>query len=129
MRDAMYAFEKYLRTRLLTDRAGLACYVPSKDDLVSVLGISHGELVTLRRGFISRTMKLLEPVMLGEVKPSFDDAVTAFMLTAIGASEDSTDAHQPHWLSFLFLTVRKLGLDTEDETLDDEEKEEHRRYV
>ena len=94
-----------------------------------MIGISHGELVTLRRGFLSRTMELLEPVMLGRIRPSFDDAVTAFVLTTIGASEDSKDTHQLHWLSFLFLTVRKLELDTEDESLDEEEKEEHRRCV
>lgn len=78
---------------------------------------------------MSRTTRLLEPVMVGQAKPSFDDAVAAFMLTSIGASEDNTDAHLPHWLNFLFLTIRKLGLNTDDEALDDEEKEERRRCV
>jgi hypothetical protein len=114
---------------LLIDPPGLACYVPKNDDLVSVLNTSHGELVTLRRAFISRAMRLLEPVMLGQTKLTFDDAVTAIMLCAIGASEDSTDKHQSQWLSFLFLAIRKLGPEIEGEGLHEEVNEEHRRFV
>lgn len=113
----------------MADLPGLACYVPRNDDLVSVLNTSHGELVTLRRAFISRTMRLLEPVMLGQAKLTFDDAVTAIMLCSIGASEDSTDKHQSQWLSFTFLAIRKLGPEIEDEVSDEEVNEEHRRFV
>jgi hypothetical protein len=74
-------------------------------------------------------MRLLEPVMLGQTKLTFDDAVTAIMLCAIGASEDSTDRHQSQWLSFLFLATRKLSPEIESEGSDQEENEEHRRFV
>lgn len=53
--------------------------------------VSHSELVTLRRGLLSRTMKLLEPVMLGgKAKPNLDDAITAFLLHNIGPSSQET---------------------------------------
>jgi hypothetical protein len=74
-------------------------------------------------------MRILEPVILGQTKLTFDDAVTAIMMCAIGASEDGTDRHQSQWLSSLFLATRKLGPEIENKGSDQEENEEHRRFV
>jgi len=91
------------------------------------LGMSHGQCIALRRGFLSKTMKLLQPVLLGDIEPTIDDAMTAFMLTSIGPSEDETESYLSQWLAFLKLTVKRLVLNVEPSDLNEEENEERRR--
>lgn len=109
--------------------AGVACYMPKAGATAILPDISHADFISLRRGLLSRTLKLLEPLMLGDVQPSFDDGLTAFMLTSIGPSENDTESRLSHWLSFLSLTIRTLGINAETEGIDEEEKEERRRHV
>lgn len=67
--------------------------------------------------------------MTGEADPSFDDAITFFVLSSIGASENDNHVKLPHWLSFMKYALRKLNLYVEVDGLDEETKEERRRYV
>ncbi|CZR63737.1 uncharacterized protein PAC_13634 [Phialocephala subalpina] len=105
----------------------VACYMPTADNSPVLLEVSSGKLITARRTFLSQTLKLLQPVLVGEIDPTFDDAITFFMLSSIGASENDTHLRLPHWLSFMKYSLRKLSLYAEVEGLDEEEKEERRR--
>jgi hypothetical protein len=108
---------------------GVACYMPKRDCSAILPNISHGEFISLRRHLLSRTLELLQPVMLAEVEPSFDDAVASFMLMAIGASDDENQHRLLHWSNFCKFIIRKLNLNIEPEGYDEEEKEERRRYA
>jgi hypothetical protein len=88
-----------------------------------------GRLVAIRRALLSQTLKLLEPIMIGGTEPVFDDALTAFMLITIGASENDMHPKLLHWLNLLNYWLRKLNLCAEREGLGEEEKEERRRYA
>lgn len=119
--------------------------MPREDRLPILPDISHSELVTLRRGFLSKTMKLLEPVMLGGVvKPNLDDAITAFLLHNIGPSENEFVASSPelsttyksrtealltNWLSFQKFMIKDMGCHFRQEGMDEEDREEWRRYI
>lgn len=107
---------------------GIACYMPRDDRSPILPDISHSELVSLRRGLLSKTMKLLEPVILGgDAKPSLDDAITAFMLTNIGPSENETEALLTNWLSFHKFIIKDMGVGYQHEGMDEEDQEEWRR--
>ncbi|KAF8853852.1 hypothetical protein BDZ45DRAFT_706805 [Acephala macrosclerotiorum] len=101
--------------------------MPKSDNSAVLPEISSSKLITIRRAFLSQTLKLLQPVMVGELDPTFDDAITFFILTSIGASENDTHLRLPHWLSFMKYALRKLSLYTEVEGLGGEEEEEKER--
>ena len=92
-------------------------------------GLSHGQFVRLRRKLLSAAIELMRPVFFAEVEPTFDDAVTVSVLTAIGISEDKTHPCFPQWLSHLKFMVRQMELFIELDDLEEEFKEERRRCV
>jgi hypothetical protein len=124
-----YVCHLIVRLSRFADLSGVACYMPKEDNSSVLPSVSSSQLVTLRRAFLSHTLKLLQPVMIGEIDPSFDDAITFFILSSIGASENDNHVRLPHWLSFMKYALRKLNLYTEIEGLDEETREERRRYV
>jgi hypothetical protein len=91
--------------------------------------ISHGEFVSLRRHLLCRTLELLQPVMLAEVEPTFDDAIASFLLTSFGASDDEHHLRLLHWLNFCKFITRKVNLNIEPHGYNEEDKEERRRCV
>lgn len=103
--------------------------MPRSDRSSPIPIMSNSQLIALRRGLLAKTIKLLPPILITEVEPSFDDAITSFMLASIGPSEDVTDLHMQEWLTMLKLYVTKLALNVEFEGDDEEEKEERRRCV
>jgi hypothetical protein len=64
---------------------GIAYYMPNSDKTVIIPG-RVGQLVALRRGLLSKTIKLLQLVLLGDSEPSLDDAITCFIVSSIGPS-------------------------------------------
>jgi hypothetical protein len=105
---------------------GIAYYMPNSDKTVIIPG-RVGQLVALRRGLLSKTIKLLQLVLLGDSEPSLDDAITCFIVSSIGPSEDETETNLAQWLAFMKLNVTILVLNAEAENVDEEEKEERRR--
>lgn len=59
----------------------------------------------------------------------FDDALTAFMLTTIAPSEKSLESGLQYWLVFLNFVVQKLDLHKDDQGMDEDDREERRRYA
>ena len=119
----------FLEFRKCTDLSGVACYMPKEDNSTILPSTSSSQFITMRRAFLSQTLKLLQPAMLGEFDPTFDDAITFFILSSIGASENDNHIRLPHWLSFMKYALRKLNLYAEVENLDEESREERRRFV
>lgn len=107
---------------------GIACYTPNSDKIAIIPGMGQGQLVALRRRLLSKTVKLLQPVLLGNPEPSLDDAITCFIVSSIGPSEDETETNMVQWLAFMKLKVKISVLNIEAEN-DEEEKEERRRYA
>lgn len=68
--------------------------MPTSDGGPIVPGLT-ADLVSLRRTMFSLSAKLMEPVFLGEVDSTFDDAITVSMLVHTGTSEDETHSHVP----------------------------------
>jgi hypothetical protein len=108
---------------------GLASYMPRHDGGAVLPMISHGEFISMRRLFLSQTLELIKPVMLGETEPTFDDAIVSVMLGSIGASNDENHLRLRHWTNFSKFIVRKLKLNIEPKGFDEEEKEERRRFL
>jgi xylanolytic transcriptional activator XlnR len=100
--------------------------MPTSDGSPIVPGLT-ADLVSLRRTMFSLSAKLMEPVFLGEVDSTFDDAITVSMLVHIGTSEDETHSHVPQWLAFLKFIVRQLNLNIEPDGFDEESREERHR--
>lgn len=111
----------------LTSLPGMACYMPNPDKSPIFPEMSNGQFVALRRGFLSRTLKMIQPALLGDVEPSLDDGFTSYFLTSIGPSEDETETNMAQWLAFMKLNAKKLDLNVDVVDANEEEKEERRR--
>lgn len=103
--------------------------MPTEEDSPALPSLSRGEFVTIRRTLLAMSLRMMEPVLLGKVEPTLDDAITTFMLVSIGPSENNLGEQLPQWLNFNKFVVKTLNLSVEPECLDDEEREERRRYV
>jgi hypothetical protein len=90
--------------------------------------LQAAELVAMRRNLLSLAVQQLEPVFLGNTEAIFDHAVAAFLLVSIGTSDDETHKSLPRWLHMLKFMVLNLSLSEEVVDLDEETKEERRRY-
>ena len=108
---------------------GVSCYMPKSNNTILLPGISRSRLVTFRRMLLSITLKLLQPVLLGDVDPSFDDAITVSTLTGIGSSDNDNHFQLPNWLQVMKHYLKKLNLCAEPVGFDEEEKEERRRFA
>lgn len=91
--------------------------------------LNHGQLVCLRRRLFARAIHLMQPILLAEVEPTFDNLVTLSNLVVISISEDENHAFFTQWLTMLKCFVSKNRLCKEMDSLDEEAKEERRRYV
>ncbi|RDW89167.1 hypothetical protein BP6252_01199 [Coleophoma cylindrospora] len=105
----------------------MACYMPNPDKSPILPEMSNGQFVALRRGFLSRTLRMIQPALLGDVEPSLDDGFTSYFLTSIGPSEDETESNMAQWLLFMKLNAKKLNLNIDVVDANEEEKEERRR--
>jgi hypothetical protein len=86
-----------------------------------------GALIVLRRNLLELVTRLAGPSATDEY--SFDSAVTALMRVFIAHSEDGTQTMFPLWVSSLKFSVQQLNLNLEPCDMDEEAKEERRRYV
>jgi hypothetical protein len=86
-----------------------------------------GVLIVLRRNLLDLATGLAASFSIQE--HSFDNAVTTLMLVFIAHSEDATQSMFPQWVSSLKFIVQQLNLNLEPCDMDEEAKEERRRYV
>lgn len=86
------------------------------------------EHTALRRNLFEELIRLFHPRTLPDSHHTFDDALTAFMITSIGPSEKSVESSLQYWLMFLKFIVQKLDLRIDTSHLGEEDKEERRRY-
>jgi hypothetical protein len=89
--------------------------------------LNYGEHMKMRRSFLSNAVELLQPLFLGKVESTFDDALAVYMLTAIAISEEETHSYLPQWLDFCKFLVKQMNLFIEPNRFDEESKEERRR--
>lgn len=87
-----------------------------------------GALIVLRRNLLELVTRLAGSSATDE-EYSFDNAVTALMRVFIAHSEDGTQTMFPLWVSSLKFSVQQLNLNLEPCDMDEEAKEERRRYV
>ena len=107
---------------------GVSCYMPTATGTSILPNLNHGQFTCLRRKILSQVVQLMRPVLLAEVEPTFDDAITISLLVTIGICEDETYSYFPQWLAFFKFLVRKMNLCIEPDEFDEESKEERRRY-
>jgi hypothetical protein len=103
--------------------------MPNADHSAILPGWSNGEIVVIRRRLLSEVINRFHQISLPDSEPSFDDAITSFMVTSIAPSENDVHSNLPYGLAFLKYLVKKLDLHREAPGLSDEEKEERRRLV
>ncbi|KUL89829.1 hypothetical protein ZTR_02723 [Talaromyces verruculosus] len=83
--------------------------------------------MALRRNLFEELIREFHPRTLPDSHHTFDDALTAFMITSIGPSEKSVESSLQYWLMFLEFIVQKLDLRMDAPHLGEEDKEERRR--
>lgn len=103
-------------------------FMPRLDRGPVLPGRSPNEHTALRRNLFEELTRQFHPRTLPDSHHTFDDALTAFMITNIGPSDKSVESSLQYWLMFLKFIVQKLGLYTDAPDLGDEDKEERRRY-
>lgn len=101
--------------------------MPTQLGKMPLAHLNHGEKARMKNSLQSGALKLLGPVFLAEIEPSFDDAVAAFLLCSIATSDNEKHGYLPQWLSHLKFMVKQLNLNVEPEGFDEESKEERRR--
>jgi hypothetical protein len=102
--------------------------MPRLDYSPVLQGRSLNEHTALRRNLFEELVRQFHPRTLPDSHHTFDDALTAFMITSIAPSEKSVESSLQYWLIFLKFIVQKLNLHMDIPHLGEEDKEERRRY-
>uniref|UniRef100_A0A093V8Y3 Xylanolytic transcriptional activator xlnR n=1 Tax=Talaromyces marneffei PM1 TaxID=1077442 RepID=A0A093V8Y3_TALMA len=111
----------------LSSVSGSAMFMPRVDRSPVLPGRSLNEHTALRRNLFAELIRQFHPRTLPDFHHTFDDALTAFVITSIGPSEKSVESSLQYWLTFLKFIVQKLDLHMDVPHLCEDDKEERRR--
>lgn len=89
--------------------------------------MSAAQLNSLRRQLLSQLMNQAHHITHAEAELTFDKTLTAFIVTAIGPTEETIHSNLLYWLSFFKYAVKKLNLCSEPPGLTVDDREERRR--